>query len=58
MKEKRGICHLCGKYTELTFEHVSPKSANNRERARLLTGKEIFDTKKISTGKRDRKSVV
>lgn len=51
MKEKRGICHLCGKYTELTFEHVPPKSANNKERARLLTGKEIFDIKKISTGK-------
>lgn len=51
MKEKIGICHLCGKYTELTFEHVPPKSANNKERARLLTGKEIFDTNKLSTGK-------
>lgn len=51
MKNKFGKCHLCGKYAELTFEHVPPKSANNKDRAKLLTGKEIFDTKKLRTGK-------
>ena len=50
MKKKFGKCHLCGKYEELTFEHVPPKSANNKDRAKLLTGKEIFDTKKLRTG--------
>ena len=50
MKNKFGKCHLCGKYAELTFEHVPPKSANNKDRAKLLTGKEIFDTKKLRTG--------
>jgi len=51
MKKKYGICHLCGKYAELTFEHVPPKSSNNKERAKILTGKEIFDTKKLRNGK-------
>ena len=35
MDKKYGICHLCGKYAELTFEHVPPKSANNKKRATL-----------------------
>lgn len=47
---KKGICHLCGKYSELTFEHIPPKAANNKDRARLLTGKEIFNTEKIKRG--------
>ena len=51
MNRKYGICHLCGKYAELTFEHVPPKSANNKERAKLLTGREIFNTKKLREGK-------
>ena len=51
MDKKYGICHLCGKYAELTFEHVPPKSANNKKRAKLLTGREIFDTKKLREGK-------
>lgn len=50
MKKIEGICHLCGKYTELTFEHVPPKSANNKERAKLITGGEIFNTKKLQSG--------
>ena len=50
MKKVEGICHLCGKYTELTFEHVPPKSANNKERAKLITGREIFNTKKLQSG--------
>ena len=51
MNRKYGICHLCGKYGELTFEHVPPKSANNKERAKLLTGREIFDITKLREGK-------
>ena len=51
MSKIMGICHLCGKYTELTFEHVPPKSANNKDRAKLITGREIFNVKKLRTGK-------
>lgn len=51
MSKVEGICHLCGKYKKLSFEHVPPKSANNKDRARLLTGKEIFNTTKLSKGK-------
>lgn len=49
--EKFGECHLCGKEGKLTFEHVPPKKANNNERARLLTGREIFNIDKIKKGK-------
>ncbi len=52
MSKKMGICHLCGKYAELTFEHVPPKSANNKDRAKLITGREIFDVKKLKSGKK------
>ena len=51
MSKVEGICHLCGQYAELSFEHVPPKSANNKDRARLLTGKEIFNTQKLRAGK-------
>ena len=49
--EKFGECHLCGKEGKLTFEHVPPKKANNNERARLLTGREIFNIDKNKKGK-------
>lgn len=51
MKKVEGICHLCGEYKNLTFEHIPPKKANNRKNAKLLTGKEIFNIKKLKTGK-------
>ena len=51
MGKVEGICHLCGKYAKLSFEHVPPKSANNKDRAKLLTGKEVFNTQKLRIGK-------
>lgn len=45
-----GICHLCGKEKELTYEHVPQKGANNSKRVQLITGKEIFNSEKIYTG--------
>jgi hypothetical protein len=26
---RKGNCHLCGKYKELSFEHIQPKAAFN-----------------------------
>lgn len=46
-----GICHLCGKEKELTFEHIPPKGANNKTRAKLITGNEIFDLEKLKNNK-------
>ena len=31
--KKIGKCSICGEYTELTFEHVPPKSAGNNQTA-------------------------
>ena len=31
-----GICHICGKETELTFEHLPPRKANNNNRAKAI----------------------
>lgn len=47
MKSKLGICHLCGRETKLTFEHLPPKSANNKYKTKLITGKEIFNVEKL-----------
>lgn len=47
MKSELGICHLCGKEAKLTFEHLPPKSANNKYKTKLITGKEFFDIKKL-----------
>ena len=35
-----GICHMCGKETELTFEHLPPIKANNSNRAKTIVGDE------------------
>lgn len=35
-----GICHICGKKTELTFEHLPPRKANNN-RAKAIVGDEL-----------------
>ena len=36
-----GICHICGKETELTFEHLPPRKANNNNRAKAIVGDEL-----------------
>lgn len=38
-----GICHLCGKYTKLTKEHVPPKSAFNKGKVLNVTGNELIN---------------
>lgn len=39
---KIGKCHLCGKLTELTYEHVPPRKAFNDQRVFLHWGREIL----------------
>ena len=41
-----GICHICVKETELTFEQLLPRKANNNNRAKAIIGDE--STKHIS----------
>ena len=35
-----GICHICVKETELTFEQLLPRKANNNNRAKAIIGDE------------------
>jgi hypothetical protein len=41
-KKEIGICKLCGKTTELTFEHVPPKSAFNNKSVKMIDGTETI----------------
>lgn len=42
MKQCYGKCALCGKETNLTFEHIPPRAAFNSNGAKPVSGKEIF----------------
>lgn len=35
-----GQCHICGKYSKLTFEHIPPENALNNKRAKVYIGEE------------------
>ena len=37
-----GICHICGEYGKLSFEHIPPKNAFNAKRAKVYDGNEIL----------------
>lgn len=41
-KEKIGICHLCGDYGKLSYEHVPPRSAYNKSKVLVAGGDKIF----------------
>ena len=41
-KNKYGQCHLCGDYGKLSYEHVPPKSAFNRNKVLIAGGERIF----------------
>jgi len=41
-----GVCHICGKYCELTFEHIPPKQAFNWQRAKIYNGDEALKRSK------------
>lgn len=38
----RGICYICGKEDELTFEHIPPRKAFNWHRAKIYNGYEAL----------------
>ena len=39
---KQGKCHICQKYSNLTFEHIPPQKAFNDKRAKSIEGDEIL----------------
>src|SRR5690606_24963605 len=51
MKYKKGNCHLCGEFKELTFEHIPPKSANNDRPILIKKHEHLFDKKSFVYGK-------
>ena len=39
---KQGICHICGQYTDLTFEHLPPNKAYNDKRVKVFNGEDFL----------------
>jgi len=42
MKNNKGYCRLCGNYTKLSFEHIPPRSAFNRDSKVLFTMSDLI----------------
>ena len=40
-KQHMGYCSICGKYTNLSFEHTPPEDALNNKRAKVYSGDEV-----------------
>jgi hypothetical protein len=40
-KQHMGYCSICGKYTNLSFEHIPPEDALNNKRAKVYSGDEV-----------------
>lgn len=51
MKSKKGNCHLCGEFKELTFEHIPPKAAFNDTPILIQKHEHLFDEKSYVYGK-------
>ena len=47
-QEHTGICHICGEYKKLTYEHIPPEAAFNSQRRKMSTVKELMENKKDS----------
>ena len=45
-QEHTGICHICGEYKKLTYEHIPPEAAFNSQRRKMSTVKELMENKK------------
>ncbi len=43
-KEQFGICHICGQYKKLTYEHIPPEAGFNSIRQRLYTVDTLLKT--------------
>ena len=44
-QEHTGICHICGEYKKLTYEHIPPEAAFNSQRRKMSTVKELMENK-------------
>lgn len=42
IRHECGICHICGKYGVLTYEHVPPQKAFNSHKQFIVYGKELI----------------
>lgn len=42
-KEQFGICHICGQYKKLSYEHIPPKGSFNPLHQRLYTVEELLN---------------
>lgn len=51
MKTKKGQCHLCGNFGELTFEHIPPKAAFNNTPILIQKHEHLFDKNSYVFGK-------
>lgn len=45
--KRTGHCHLCGKYGELTYEHIPPRAAYNKSPVLVAYGRQLFGSKGI-----------
>ena len=43
-KEQFGICHICGQYKKLTYEHIPPEASFNSVKQRLCTVDTLLET--------------
>lgn len=41
-EHKKGYCHICGRYGELSFEHIPPRATGNNHRHLLFTAEELL----------------
>lgn len=41
-KSEIGYCHICGSYGELTYEHIPPEAALNKNKAIIYTGDNVI----------------
>lgn len=48
---RKGNCHLCGEYKELSFEHIPPKAAFNDRPILIQKHEHLFDKKSYVYGK-------
>ncbi len=39
-----GKCRICGKNSELTFEHIPPRGANNHNRVKIIREDDLIKT--------------
>lgn len=42
-----GVCHICGCFGKLSFEHVPPRKAFNNRPVLMAYGRELFESKRI-----------